>query len=367
MKEIYGNVVVVLDNPDITGSFYGVPIYNGLFIKVKGNVYTPFHSLLSDKRLQLHILEEGNYSRYDFVMNEVKDLHSVYCNERFFNSVKSVKVISSGLSPGLTAFYLKVLNLLDKSNMPVKYKEFFDGKIIDSEKNENFPTDITFSSMKTFLDKIVQEYIYSVFEEAHFKSGRVKVNKSVFPTQAIKILEMGIQKSGENPLIMLDSDIVKQYKYPVYTAFSYANTYGNYHECGVNDKFVIFYQPSLSSKLIIVKGKLQPKVYGKIIDFKTYYEYYIPKRSRGLRVVHIDTDSPVMTHCPLDDNVYFLAQTRDDITEPIIVKVPRNDIIIDFDKTRIKCCGKEFPVAGVKGSLTVAYLFSHKLISNKNE
>lgn len=363
MREVYGNIIVVLDNPVQTDSFYGVPIYNGIFVKVKDNVFTTFHMLLSDGRLRKHILEEGGYRDYSRPMRIAEALHESYYANKYYNTVRKVKVVSTGLSPGVTAFYLKVLNILDKSDMPEKYKRFFDGEIIDAENTDDFPTVLTISNAKIVLNKIVQSYIYSFFEEAKFRSGRVIANKSIFPTQLIQLLEFGLSKPSMNPII-INSDIKVESDYPVYTKYSYGNSYGDFHACGVNDKLVMFYKPALSSKLIIVHGELVSGSVGKIIDFKTYYDYYRPKRSRGLRVVHVSTDVPVITHCPLDDNVYFLAQVRDGVTEPIIVKVPRSMIVIDIDKTRIKCCGKEYPVAGVKGSTAVAYLFSHKLLKN---
>lgn len=351
MKNEIGLIVVKIDNPVQTGRFINHPIYNGVFVNIKGKYYIPVHILLSEQNFVEYLVKLNEKKGYGDIVNLFEQFHNTYYNNEYFKTAKIVEVVPSNRVT--TGMFLKALNLLDQ------YKPFSDvarlfNKGIARKVDKDDWTKESYSNTIAFLDESVKHYLYQTLAEYHSKRGR-RYWKLLLSQTQVKMMEVAVEylRSKDDGIIELNkinhpyvTELLNKelgYKHPVYKHHT-IQPYGSTYSFGVNGNLEVMFNPRFSGRILVLKKKFKPKYFADVVDFKSYYNHYRPKRVRGVSPV-IEYNKPVFCYNIHDDSFYILARTR--FKNPVIVRIPADSVSTtnNFKASKVVFNGKSYPIA----------------------
>lgn len=322
MREFVGDIFVQLKSPKRTGEIMNMPLYDYLFVRIK-NVYIPFFNMFNYGVFATH--DDGVMKSYYFA-NIFSNNYREYVKGGLWDDVERVKVKSPD-NP-VTAVVLKALNIIEKSNINMKYIKLFDMRL--GTAPENFLSNDR--EKKVFGYDYARDIIHGMI--ASYLSGKSTILVGDNPTPLFTPLEFDAMKNIDFNRINADGNLVVNVNTdvktpsPVFTYTRYFIPFGRLQMRVLFNKDFYWYNPPFSSRTIT-------GMFNTVPDYD-YNFNFIPVEKvcglKGLSKISVPRKIPVLKKPESNEIVYSTVLNNKLFT---IIKYNGQYSVVELDLNNI--------------------------------
>ena len=281
MKE-FGLILVELKNPTQTDDFYGAKIYNDFFIKMKGDYFVPVTYLLDSLLDKITVnTDKDSIMTITQTIMKISNYLTQKVNDYYHN--KNYTTVSRIITPRttpLTGLLLKILNIIDKSNIPYEQKQLYNTKISNKPCNCCVNVDNIAFTMKGVIEYLSTSRLHpDMMKVLKFNLELLKKGLEALKRQSQTnnwLITVGVPELNSTRQFynLFKADLTKT---PLYSSTSQNIISSEYYIGVINGNGAVYYKPPLSNYIIkgvfTIHDSKKANVYTPETVFRMYNEF----------------------------------------------------------------------------------------------